>query len=227
MITLVVGDIHPMVVDGIAHLVRTSGPEVRWRGAGASWPDVLELAGGPASGPRVVLVEPAIGPAHETEAAIRELTQRGVAVVVHTADLRPVPIRRAVTAGALGVVLKTHSRDAVLAVVRAAAAGTFTTSSEWARRLVSDARMTPQLSPREEEVLRLLAIGLPRKVIGRHMSPPVATTTVVTYLNRMCEKYREIGRTISCPADVLRLAAEDGYLDLGGNYPRGSLEAAS
>lgn len=151
MIILVVGDIHPMVVDGIAHLVRTSGPEIRWRGAGASWPDVLELAGGPASGPRVVLVEPAIGPAHETEAAIRELTQRGVAVVVHTADLRPVPIRRAVTAGALGVVLKTHSRDAVLAVVRAAAAGTFTTSSEWARRLVSDARMTPQLSPREEE----------------------------------------------------------------------------
>ena len=45
------------------------------------------------------------------------------------------------------------------------------------------------------------------------MDPPIAMSTVVTYLNRICARYRDLGRPVNGPADALRAAAADGYLD--------------
>ncbi|GAB4078292.1 helix-turn-helix domain-containing protein [Nostocoides australiense] len=227
MISIAVADRHPMVVDGIASLVRSDG-NYAWLGSAVTWPSLIHLVALQAhGGPAVAVIEPAIGPSRELGEGIQGLIELGVRVVLNTADQRPVPIRRAVAAGAIGVVLKSDPREAMAAAIHSAAAGAFFTSSEWAQRLVFDQGLMPRLAPREEEVLHLLATGMPRKVVGRHMNPPVAMTTVVTYINRICEKYREAGRSISCPTDALFAAARDGYLDLGGDYPEGSVAAVA
>ena len=227
MLRVVVADPHPLVLDGVASLIRSSAPDIEWSGAATGWADLTALVNRAPARPHVVVVEPALGSPAECTAGVRELAGRGIAVVAFTGDLRPVPIRRAVEAGARSVVLKRDPAPALLDAIRCAATGEFSTSGPWARSLVFDSRLTPRLAPREEEVLHLLASGMPRKVIGRHMSPPVALTTVVTYLNRICEKYRELGRNVACPADAMRAAAEDGFLDLGGSYPATVARAAS
>lgn len=136
MISIAVADRHPMVVDGIASLVRSDG-NYAWLGSAVTWPSLIHLVALQAhGGPAVAVIEPAIGPSRELGEGIQGLIELGVRVVLNTADQRPVPIRRAVAAGAIGVVLKSDPREAMAAAIHSAAAGAFFTSSEWAQRLV-------------------------------------------------------------------------------------------
>lgn len=72
---------------------------------------------------------------------------QGVRSVVLTSELRPVPIRDAVMAGAMGVILKSDNPDRIIEVIRQASAGDFAVSSELAEMLVNDKHMTPHLAP--------------------------------------------------------------------------------
>jgi DNA-binding NarL/FixJ family response regulator len=225
-IRLLAADPHPVVTDGMACAV-LGRPGLTWMGGVGSLAELLEVATGPEDRPHVAVIGLDLGPATQVGATIRQLRDSGVGVVIFTASLRPVPIRAAVEAGARGVALMVDPAAALMDVIEAVAIGEFAVSSGRARMLVGDAHLTPRLAPREVEVLHLLASGLPRKAIGGHMHPPVAMTTVVTYLNRVCEKYRAIGRPVACPADALRAAAEDGYLDLAATHPGVPGECAS
>ncbi|MBV8956898.1 MAG: response regulator transcription factor [Solirubrobacterales bacterium] len=85
----------------------------------------------------------------------------GTEIVVLTMDESPVFAQRAINAGALGFVLK-HKADAELLVaVRAAARGEEYVSPAVANRLerLRNAIGEGSLSPRELEVLRLIALG--------------------------------------------------------------------
>ncbi len=101
-------------------------------------------------------------------------------------------------------------------MVRSVSLGNFAVSSDLAFVLATDEEMVPNLAPRELEVLRLLAEGVPRKSVGSRLDPPVKLATVVTYLNRICTRYQENGRPVSTSQDAIRAAAEDGYLNLPG-----------
>lgn len=52
------------------------------------------------------------------------------------------------------------------------------------------------------------------------MDPPVSTSTVITYINRAVERYRELGRTVGNISDAIREATADGFLDLPGAVPK-------
>jgi len=145
---------------------------------------------------------------------VERLDQMGVPSVVYTAELRPMPIRRAVAAGALGLALKNDPLDGLIRTIQGAAAREFAVSSQLADVLIKDPGLTPRLAPREIEALELLHQGIPRKSVGRLMDPPASDSTVDTYLRRVSSKYRMLGRTVNGVPDALSHAERDGYFEV-------------
>ena len=79
---------------------------------------------------------------------------------------------------------------ATLAATPATGTATDRFMREWCQRSASTAApiapSAPETAtppPAEIEALQLLADGVPRKSVGERMDPPVAMSTVVTYLN--------------------------------------------
>jgi DNA-binding NarL/FixJ family response regulator len=102
-------------------------------------------------------------------------------------------IFNALTAGASGYLLKQTPREELLAALRDVHAGGSPMTSNIARKVVqSFQRASPQadeaanLSPREREVLELLARGYLYKEISSQLG--ISTPTVNTYIRRIYEK---------------------------------------
>ena len=72
-------------------------------------------------------------------------------------------------------------------------------------------QIRPKLSRGEEEALRLYVSGLSTIEVARNMD--VQYETAKTYLRRVREKYAKANRPASKKADLIRRAAEDGYLE--------------
>lgn len=205
-------DDHPIVLEGVAAALGRRLPEFNWLGAAPTYPALEKLISEQASPPHIVLVDLHVTPDSDPCDLISRLDSRGIACVVFTSELRPIPIRRAVASGAKGVVLKADPVDGLADVLLDVQRGNFAASGEMAYVLLTDTTLVARLAPRELEVLGLLAEGVPRKAIGRRMSPPVGTATVITYMNRVCQRYRTMGRPINNFNDAIRAATDDGYL---------------
>lgn len=205
-------DDHPLVLEGILHGVCRVAPEVRLLGTAQSTAQLLTLLAELPERPDVLLVDLHLRDGSDPAQRVADLTAAGHRVVVVTSEDRPVMVRRAVRAGAVGLVLKSDPVDALVEVIRTAAAGDFAVSGDLAHALVTDPDLAAALAPREVEVLSLLADGVSRKTVGAHMDPPVASTTAVTYLNRAIARYRELGWDVQSAADAVRAALADGHL---------------
>ncbi len=208
---LAVLDDHPIVLNGIRALALVDDPPVI--------PVVLEsseeefLAAVDSRTVDVALVDLTLGQDMRGQHVIRTLTNRGVPCAVYTAEIRPLPVRRAVEAGALGVVLKNDPLELLLRTLTTVAAGEPAVAGELAQLLMSDRTLLPKLSRRELEVLSMLHQGVPRKAVGRLLNPPAADATVATHLRRVVEKYREIGLHVSTVGDAVHAASREGWFD--------------
>lgn len=224
-------DDHPVVVEGLAALLQREAPEFAWAGTARTYPALLEkIREVRSQGPDlelVVLFDLHLGDGEDPVPRIASLVAEGVRVVVLTSEVRPVPLKQVLEAGALGLALKSDEVVSIADVVRAVAAGEQALSSEIAFALASDSGLVPQLSDRELQVLRLLADGLPRKSVGRRLDPPVKLATVATYLNRIFQKYQESGRDVSTFQDAVREAVRDGYLPNPGEGSAGPAGSAA
>jgi DNA-binding CsgD family transcriptional regulator len=76
---------------------------------------------------------------------------------------------------------------------------------------MNDAAQPVHLSAAEEKALRYYAQGLSTAEVGRRME--IGYETAKTYLRRVREKYAKAGRPASRKAELIRRAAEDGYLE--------------
>lgn len=72
-------------------------------------------------------------------------------------------------------------------------------------------QVRPKLSAGEEEALKLYVSGLSTIEVAEKMN--VKYETAKTYLRRVREKYAKANRPASKKADLIRRAAEDGYLE--------------
>ncbi|HQY98275.1 MAG TPA: response regulator transcription factor [Phycicoccus sp.] len=215
MTTAVVAiDDHPIVVEGLMALLAREDPTFELIRAASGWPEIQALLDRGEIAPDLALVDLHRNDGTEPAEAVTGLVSHGIPVVILTSELRPVPIRRMVQAGALGLVLKSDPVEQLLTVMRAALTGDFECSSDLAFVLVSDPEAHARLAPREMEALALLAEGWPRKTLGSKMDPPVSLPTVVTYLNRAVQRYRDLGRGVETSADAVRAATADGWLDI-------------
>ncbi|WP_258375237.1 response regulator transcription factor [Curtobacterium sp. MCSS17_008] len=74
----------------------------------------------------------------------------------------------------------------------------------------ANAHQRPKLSAGEEEALRLYVSGYSTNEVAAQMN--VQYETAKTYLRRVREKYSKVGRPASKKSDLIRRAAEDGFL---------------
>lgn len=211
--TLVALDDHPVVVEGVMALVKRADPDIELVGQATTWQGLQEVLEDLDRPPDLALMDLHLGDGSTAPESIAQLTARGIRCVVLTSEVRPVPIRQALVAGAVGLAIKSDPPEQIVRVIRAAMSGDFAVFSDLAFVLITDAELAAKLAPREVEVLSLLADGVARKAVGAKMDPPVSTSTVITYINRACERYRDLGREVYTSRDVVNAAMQDGYLD--------------
>ena len=131
-------------------------------------------------------------------------------VVVHTAEEKPVTLRRVLALGVHGVSLKNDGTQALISVVQSAAAGEFVCSSVLAEALIKDTTLTPRLTAREVEVLGNLRDGLTQRQVGSRMK--VAEETVRAHLKSIRAKYVDADRDVTNAASLVREANRDGWI---------------
>lgn len=139
--------------------------------------------------PDVVLMDLSM-PVLDGVAATRELTARdsGARVLVLTSFTDRARVHEVLAAGAIGYVLKDCEPAQLLEAVRAAARGEVPLDPRVAGALLPKTGDGPSLSPREGEVLRLVAQGLANKQVARALG--ITERTVKAHLGRV---FREIG----------------------------------
>jgi DNA-binding NarL/FixJ family response regulator len=119
-----------------------------------------------------------------------------VSVVVLTSFSSREEIMAALDAGASGYMLKDAEPDELLAAVRAAARGEAPLDPKAAREVLSArTRSDPVdvLSAREQEVLQLVARGLPNKRIARELA--ISEKTVKAHLTSIFQRLGVTDRT--------------------------------
>lgn len=117
-------------------------------------------------------------------------------VIALTSVLEDEKVFGAIRAGAIGYLLKDTEADELCRAIKAAAAGQVQLSPQAAARLMREVRppdSPDDLTPRETEVLRLLARGLANKEIARDLS--IGEKTVKTHVSNILSKLGVLSRT--------------------------------
>jgi DNA-binding NarL/FixJ family response regulator len=136
----------------------------------------------------------------------------GVRVLVLSASGEQADVLEAVKAGALGYLLKSASTDELLDAVRRTAAGEAVFTAGLAGLVLGEYRRTaeeegaPRLTPRETEVLRLVAKGLTAKQAGERLG--LSHRTVENHVQSTLTKLQLHNR-----AQLVRYAVEKGLAD--------------
>jgi NarL family two-component system response regulator LiaR len=204
-IRVVIADDHRVVRDGLCYLlsqeaeIEVVGEAGDGRQAvdvvAATRPDVLLLdLYMPGADGHAVLAALHDTALHDTalhDTALHD-TGRRPAVVVLTSAIEDEHLLRAMQAGATSYLLKTARADDVIAAVRDAAAGTASLSPELLTRLTQALRRPPPpdplqpLSPRERDVLGLIAQGHSNRQIARELA--IGEQTVKTHVRGILTK---------------------------------------
>jgi DNA-binding NarL/FixJ family response regulator len=203
-------DDRPVMLAGLTKLSEIS-PRISYD-ASASTVDALLACGTPLD---VVLLELSLADGSSPGDNVAKIVAAGPRVLIYTDGGRPSQIAAAVTGGALGVVLKSASLDAVADAVITVHGGLPALTAEMAEALARDALLRPALSERELEVLRSLGMGLADKQIARAMG--ISEDTVKEYLRRIRAKYTDRGRPAKSRVDLFRRSLEDGVSDNPGS----------
>lgn len=187
---VVIADDHRVVRDGLCYLLsQESDMEVVGEaGSGRKAIDVVA-----ATRPDVLLLDlymPELD-GHAVLSVLRDAPHRP-AVVVLTSATDDEHLVRAMRAGAISYVLKTAPAEHVIAAVRDAAAGTASLSPDLLTKLTQALRRPPapdpfeQLSPREREVLWLIARGYSNRQIAGDLM--IGEQTVKTHVRSILTK---------------------------------------
>ena len=218
-VTVIVADDQSAVREGLVLLLGTL-PGIVVAGQAADGDAAVELVA--ALRPQVALMDLNM-PRCDGVAATRRITadHPGTRVVVLTTYADDESIISALQAGALGYLTKDATRAEIGRAVVAAAAGQAVLDPEVQQKLLAAAARAPvlsaspgaspgdgELTPREAEVLRLIAAGQSNREIARTLF--VSEATVKTHVNRIFAKTGSRDRS-----QALRYAYTHGYAEPG------------
>ncbi len=213
-VTVVVADDQSAVREGLVLLLGTL-PGITVAGQAENGDAAVEVVA--AVRPQVVLMDLNMPQTDGVEATRRiRASHPQTQVVVLTTYSDDDSIIGALQAGALGYLTKDATRAEIGRAVNAAAAGQAVLDPQVQQRLLSAAARAPapaddhgadDLTPRESEVLRLIAVGRSNREIARALF--VSEATVKTHVNRIFAKTGARDRT-----QAVRYAYTHGYADL-------------
>ena len=196
MIRVLVADDHPIVRAGIVGLL-SAAVDIDVVGEAVDGLDAVRLAA--ELEPDLVLMDLRMPALDGAEATARIIDARPTAkVLVLTTYETDEHILGAIEAGASGYLLKAAPEAEILAGVRSVVAGETVLAPSIAAKLVSRVRQdatsaAPSLSPRELEVLQLVAEGRSNPEIARTLF--IGEATVKTHLLHVFEKLEVNDRT--------------------------------
>ena len=218
-VTVVVADDQSAVREGLVLLLGTL-PGITVAGEAADGAAAVDLVA--RTHPRVVLMDLNMPGCDGVTATARITAEHpGTRVVVLTTYADDESIIGALRAGALGYLTKDATRAEIGRAIQAAAAGQAVLDPGVQQRLLSAAARAPEVSagppgaavgaddeltPREAEVLRLIAAGQSNREIARTLF--VSEATVKTHVNRIFAKTGSRDR-----AQAMRYAYTRGYVD--------------
>ena len=204
MIRVLVADDHMVVRTGLAAVIGHE-TDMTLVAEAASGPEVLSLAR--LHRPDVVVMDLRMpGPPGEEVIAALVAENKAARVIVVTIHKGDEAAYRALRAGARGYLLKDVPTEDIVAAIRTVHAGgtciPFAVANTLAQRLGR-----AELSPRETQVLKLIAVGYSNREVAAELG--VAEATAEKHMTSVLQKLGAKDRT-----HAVRLALERGIVDL-------------
>ena len=209
-VRLAILDDHEVLLDSLSSWIAANADDFEVVLKVPTW---LELVHSPAFPTDLVFIDFQLREPVSIEARVRTCRAAGAKVIVlSSVDTREAR-ERALAAGAAAFLSKSLTMAAVMETARRVMGIHGGTVARVWRPLPTSATAhdQPKLSPGEAEALRLYATGYSTAEVAARMN--VQYETAKTYLRRVREKYARVGRPASKKADLIRRAAEDGYLE--------------
>ena len=208
---VLLADDHAVVREGLKRLIENQ-PDMDVVGEASDGREAVERT--LQLKPDVVVMDVSMGAVSGTEAtrAVREQcpATKVLALTVHEDRSY---VQAMLEAGASGYVLKRAAGDELIGAIRAVAGNGLYVDSRVATKLLTSFRMARgaapgaqgELSERETEVMKLIALGFTNKEISAQFG--VSVKTIETYKARSMEKLGLRSRV-----DIVRTATERGWL---------------
>ncbi|MDN6429665.1 MAG: response regulator transcription factor [Propionibacterium sp.] len=204
-LSVVVIDDHEIVGLGVAQAMAEAGRPVEVRHVHTA------ALVGPCPGPRVVVLDLRLADGSTPTENLLSMNSMGVPVVIYTSADDPVLVRESIVAGALSIVRKSAPPSELVDAVMEAAEGRTMPGLDWAAALDADEDFVSEhLTQTEAQVLTRYASGETSGVVARQLG--ISSYTVDTYVARIRDKYRSVGRPADSRIDLFRRAAEDGLV---------------
>ncbi len=221
MITTVIVDDHPIVRAGMRAILESAG-DIQVLAEGVNGADAIRLVDD--LRPDVLVLDVQLSAAPQTEqmnglqvARLLRTKNCPSAILILTAHDDPQTIFGLLESGATGYVLKDEALETLVNAVRCAAHGETWLSPSVARQVVHRAVQVPpdpavippmsgfaELTPREQEILQLLALGLDNTAIAEKLN-----LTKRTVQNHISNIYGKLG--VAHRSEALVLALQNGF----------------
>jgi DNA-binding NarL/FixJ family response regulator len=207
-IRLALVDDHKMLLGALTEWIRNAASDIDMVVAVPTWP---ELTVHPEFPVDVVLLDLDLKDNIPVSLKINTLKTMGVKVVLMSTYSEPNVVREALSAGALGYLVKSEDAGMIVEAIRAAFNGEPFVSAELDLALsAGEIGGAPKLSAQERRVMALYGGGEPVKQVAYQLS--ISEETAKSYLKRIREKYRVAGFDVGTKVALRKRAIEDGIL---------------
>lgn len=209
-VRLAILDDHEVLLDSLSSWIENHAPDFDLVLSASTWLQLVHSDNFPTD---LVFLDFQLREPVSIEARVRTCRAAGAKVIVLSSLDTPDVRDRALASGVAAFLSKAlPMRDVMDAARRVMGIDPGTAPQRDWRPLPAGATMQsrPKLSTGEAEALTLYVSGMSTGEVAERMN--VQYETAKTYLRRVREKYSKAGRPASKKAELIRRAAEDGYL---------------
>jgi DNA-binding NarL/FixJ family response regulator len=210
-VRLAILDDHEVLLDSLGSWISANAPDFELVLSASTW---LQLVHSDMFPTDLVFLDFQLKEPVSIEARVRTCRAAGAKVIVLSSLDSRESRERALDAGASAFLSKSLSMREVMDAARGVMGvdRDSTTQRDWRPLPVgASATIRPKLSPGEIEALKLYVTGSSTADVAAQMN--VQYETAKTYLRRVRDKYAKAKRPASKKAELIRRAAEDGYLN--------------
>jgi DNA-binding NarL/FixJ family response regulator len=203
-------DDHEVLLDSLSSWITANAPDFDLVLSASTWLQLVHSDNFPTD---LVFIDFQLKEPVSIEARVRTCRAAGAKVIVLSSLDSQESRDRALAAGAVAFLSKSLSMREVMDTARQVMGVERNASIPIERRPLPDSaasKSRPKLSASEINALKLYVAGHSTEEVAAELN--VRYETAKTYLRRVREKYAKVNRPAGKKADLIRRAAEDGYL---------------